>query len=204
MGFYRERVLPHLIRLAMRDRHMVPYRDRVASAAAGRVLEIGVGAGENFRHYRAAVTQLIGLEPDARLAAMARKTAGESACPARILAASAERIPLTSESIDTVVMTWTLCSIADPQAALREIRRVLKRDGHLRFVEHGLAPEPGVQRWQHRLTPVWKHLAGGCHLDRDMPALVAAAGFRLERLETGYMRGPRPLTFMYEGTASPD
>ena len=204
MGFYRERLLPHLIRFAMRNRHMVPYRERVASAAGGRVLEIGAGSGENFRHYGAAVTELLALEPDARLAAIAQQTANESACPARIVAAAAEHIPVADRSIDTVVMTWTLCSIAEPSTALDEIRRVLKSDGRLRFVEHGLAPEPNVRRWQHRLTPAWKHLAGGCHLDRDMPALIAGAGFRLERLAIGYMRGPRPLSFMYEGTARPD
>jgi len=103
-----------------------------------------------------------------------------------------------------VVMTWTLCSVDDPMAALREIRRVLKSDGRLLFAEHGLAPDRSVRRWQHWLTPLWKHVAGGCHLDRDMSGLIAKAGFRIDRLATGYMRGARPMTFMYEGCATPE
>jgi SAM-dependent methyltransferase len=102
-----------------------------------------------------------------------------------------------------VVTTWTLCSIPDAQRALREMRRVLKPLGRLLFVEHGLAPEPNVRWWQDRLTPWWKPLAGGCHLNRPMRTLIEGAGFDFERLDTGYMRGPRPMTFMYEGSARP-
>lgn len=114
---------------------------------------------------------------------------------------SAEAIPLEDESVDTVVTSWTLCSIPDVQRALQEVRRVLKPSGRLLFVEHGLAPEPRVRRWQQRLTPVWRRLAGGCHLDRPVDQLIEEAGLRIEQLETGYMAGPRPMTFMYEGVA---
>jgi ubiquinone/menaquinone biosynthesis C-methylase UbiE len=203
MGFYTDRILPQLIRLAMHDRHFAPYRERVASAATGRVLEIGIGSGENLAWYRAPVGEVIGIEPAPRLAAMARHAAEHSAVPARIIEAFAERIPLDDASIDTVVMTWTLCSVADPGAGLQEMRRVLKPEGRLLFAEHGLAPDDRVRKWQHRLTPLWKRLAGGCHLDREINAIIANAGFRIEHLETGYMRGPRPMTFMYEGSASP-
>jgi ubiquinone/menaquinone biosynthesis C-methylase UbiE len=201
MSFYGERILPHVIKFAMRSAQFAPYRERVVSGATGRVLEVGMGAGENQSRYGASVTELVGLEPSARLAAMARRSAERSPIETTIVESTAEEMPLDRESFDTVVMTWTLCSIPDPGHALHEIRRVLKRDGRLLFVEHGLAPDERVRRWQHRLTPVWKRLAGGCHLDREMSTLVTQAGFRIERLATGYMPGPRPMTFMYEGVA---
>jgi ubiquinone/menaquinone biosynthesis C-methylase UbiE len=137
-----------------------------------------------------------------------RPKAGSSARAAAgvrvsLLQGSATAIPLADHSVDTVVMTWTLCSIPDPLAALREMRRVLKPGGRLRFVEHGLSPEPEVERWQHRLTPTWRHVAGGCHLDRKIDDLIRAAGFDLKELHTEYARGPRPMTYMYEGCAQP-
>lgn len=203
MGFYADRILPHLIRLTMRGADFAPYRERALASATGRVLEVGVGSGENLPRYGAAVSEVIGLEPSARLVAMAREAAQAAAVvPITIEQAFAEQIPTDTRSIDTVVMTWTLCSIAEPPRALAEIGRVLKPGGQFVFVEHGLAPDGRVRRWQHRLTPLWKRLAGGCHLDRDVPALIARAGFRIERLSTGYMRGLRPMTFMYEGTAT--
>lgn len=203
MSFYGDRILPHLIKLTMRNERLAPYRQRVVSEATGRVLEIGIGAGENLSRYGANVSEVIGLEPSRKLAAMARDAATSTRGAVRIVEAAAEDIPLDARSIDAVVMTWTLCSIPDPAAALREIQRVLKPDGRLLFVEHGLAPEERVRKWQHRLTPIWKRIAGGCHLDRDMTALIANAGFRVERLQTGYMHGPRAMTFMHEGSARP-
>lgn len=201
MGFYADRILPHLIRLTMRNKHLEPYRERVVSTAAGRVLEVGIGAGANLPRYGTTVTEVIGLEPSLRLAHMARQAARSSPRDVTIVEASAESIPLDKRSVDAVVMTWTLCSIPAPRKALDEIRRVLKPNGRLLFVEHGLAPEAGVRRWQDRLTPLWKRIAGGCHLNRDMNALITSAGFQIQALETGYMRGPRPMTFMYEGSA---
>ena len=118
-----------------------------------------------------------------------------------LLEGSAEALPLDDASVDSVVTTWTLCSVADPVRALREARRVLRPGGRLLFVEHGRAPELRVSRWQDRLTPLWKRVAGGCHLNREIDSLVSAAGFRMERLDTGYMRGPRVMTFMYSGQA---
>jgi SAM-dependent methyltransferase len=120
---------------------------------------------------------------------------------AEFLQASATAIPLADNTVDTVVMTWTLCSIADPLAALREMRRVLKPGGNLLFVEHGLSPERTVERWQHRLTPMWRHIAGGCHLDRKVDDLIRSAGFDLMELRTEYASGPRPMTYMYLGRA---
>lgn len=120
-----------------------------------------------------------------------------------LLEASGEAIQVDDQSIDTVVTTWTLCTIPDVRAALAEMRRVLQPSGRLLFVEHGLAPEAKVRRWQDRLTPVWKRIGGGCHLNRPIRELIAGAGFRIEQIETGYMQGPKPMTFMYEGTARP-
>lgn len=201
MSFYGDQILPHLIKLTMRNDRLGPYRQRVVSEATGRVLEIGIGAGENLSRYGSEVSEVIGLEPSRKLAAMARDAAKHTQRAVKIIEASADSVPVDDRSIDAVVMTWTLCSISDPAAALREIRRVLKHDGRLHFVEHGLAPEKRVRKWQHRLTPLWRRVAGGCHLDRDMTALIVSAGFHVERLRTGYMPGPRPMTFMYEGCA---
>jgi ubiquinone/menaquinone biosynthesis C-methylase UbiE len=203
MGLYSERILPHLIRSTMRNERFAPYRRRAVSSAVGRVLEIGIGSGENLPFYGTSVTEVIGLEPSARLAVMAELKASDIRVPLRLLRGSAEAVPLDTGSIDTVVITWTLCSVPDPGKALREIRRILKPAGRLLFAEHGLAPDRGIRFVQRRLTPLWKHVAGGCHLDRDMPAIVGAAGFSLERLDMGYMPGARPLSFIYEGAARP-
>lgn len=204
VGFYSERILPRLIRAAMRDERFTPFRQRNVARACGRVLEVGIGAGENLRHYGEHVSEVIGLEPSAPLATSARATAARVAFPVSILEQAAEVVPLDSASIDTVVVTWTLCSIAEPRRALAEMRRVLKPDGSLVFVEHGLAPHRLVRSGQRGLTPVWRRFAGGCHLDRAVPDLIRAAGFVIERLETGYMSGPRLFSFMYEGAARPN
>jgi SAM-dependent methyltransferase len=204
MGFYSERVLPHLLDLAMRNRELRPLRERVVSRAAGRVLEVGVGSGLNFPFYGPRVVEIVGLEPSERLAEMTRRAAASATVPFTVLRDFAESIPVADGAFDTVVTTWTLCSIPDVERALAEIRRVLAPNGQLLFVEHGLAPEEGVRRWQHRLTPVWKTIAGGCHLDRPIRALIESAGFGVRDLETGYVRGPRPMTFMYEGRAGRD
>jgi ubiquinone/menaquinone biosynthesis C-methylase UbiE len=201
VGFYDDRVVPHLIRLSMREATLVPYRRRITSAAAGRVVEIGVGSGENLRLYSTQADRVIGLDPSPRLLSMAREAAHEAAVPIELMKGSAQEIPLADRSADTVVMTWTLCSIPDPSRALREIRRVMKESGRLLFVEHGRSPDPGVSRWQDRLTPLWRRLAGGCHLNRPMRLLIEDAGFHLERIDTRYMKGPKPMTFMYEGCA---
>jgi ubiquinone/menaquinone biosynthesis C-methylase UbiE len=148
------------------------------------------------------VTEVIGLDPSAQLLAMAQR-AIRPKLPIEFIEASAEAIPLETASVDAVLTTWTLCSIPDAARALREMRRVLRPGGVLLFAEHGSAPEPGVRWWQDRLTPIWKRLGGGCHLNRPIGDLIASAGFRVERLENSYVRGPRPLTYMYEGSARP-
>ena len=203
MGFYVNRILPHVINLAMRNRELLPYRERVLSFARGRVLEIGIGSGLNLPFYGTQAEEIIGLDPVARLITMAQGSTERSKTPVTFITGSAEAIPIDEHSIDTVVTTWTLCSIPNVVGALREMRRVLRPGGQLLFVEHGLAPEDSVRKWQNRLTPVWKRIAGGCHLNRPIGDLIESAGFGIARLETGYMKGPRPMTLLYEGCAVP-
>jgi ubiquinone/menaquinone biosynthesis C-methylase UbiE len=203
MSFYNDVILPRLCDLAMRNKQLQPYRERVIGAAEGRVLEIGIGSGRNLPFYRSPVTELLALEPSPQLTAMARN-APHPGAPVNFIEASAEAIPLDDRSIDTVVTTWTLCSIPDAAMALTEMRRVLQPGGKLLFVEHGMAPDRNVRRWQDWLTPAWKRISGGCHLNRPISAMIEGAGFRIDRVETGYMPGPKAMTFMYEGSARPN
>jgi len=199
MGLYDNRILPHLIAITMRHRELAPYRVRIAGGARGRVLEVGIGAGANLPFYSAGVDEIFGLDPSGKLLRMA----AQAGAPAHLLGGSAEAIPLESHSVDTVVTTWTLCSIPDAHAALGEMRRVLKPGGRLLFVEHGLSPDRRVRWFQHRLTPVWRRIGGGCHMNRAIDSLILEAGWRLEKIDTGYLRGPNPATYMYEGSALP-
>jgi len=201
MSFYQERILPHLIQMSMKQEHFEPYRRRAVSAARGRILEIGVGSGLNLPLYERG-TQVVGLDPSTKLLSMARQATADRSQSIELIEGSAESLPLPDHEFDTVVTTWTMCSIPDLPKALAEVRRVLKADGKLVFAEHGRAPEAAVVRWQNALTPVWRRIGGGCHLNRPIDQLIVAAGFRIEGLKTGYMKGPRPMTFMYEGEAS--
>jgi len=201
MDFYERWILPPILDLVMRRKDLTKYRRAAVAAVRGRVLEIGVGSGLNFPLYGKQVEFVYGIDPSPRLLSIARRRAAASGIPVELLLGSATAIPLTDNAVDTAVMTWTLCSIPDPLAALREMRRVLKPDGNLCFVEHGLSPEPGVQRWQHRMTPVWRRMAGGCHLDRKMDDLIRLAGFNLTDLQVEYAPGPRAMSYMYQGCA---
>lgn len=201
MGFYRRQVVPRLIELAMRQKELRPLRERVLCAAEGRVLEIGAGSGLNLPLYPASIRSVIGLEPASPLLHLAAQRSRTSSAPVALVQGSAEALPLDDRSIDTVVTTWTLCTIPDVVRALAEIRRVFCPGGVLLFVEHGLAPEPNVRRWQDRLDPPWSRFAGGCHLNRPIDKLIRDAGFQLDSLRTFRLPGPRTHTFMYEGSA---
>ena len=202
MGLYERFVLPRILDATMRQEVLDPYRRRLAARARGRVLEIGMGSALNLPHYGADTAGIVGLEPSPPLLARARAAIARSHRTVMLIEGSAESIPLDAASIDTVLTTWTLCSIPNVAGALAEARRVLRPGGQLLFVEHGRSTDAGVVRWQDRLTPIWKRLAGGCHLNRPIQHLVEEAGFRIEQLDTGYMTGPRPLTYMYEGRAT--
>ena len=176
-------------------------RGKVIPRASGVVLELGIGSGLNLPFYPTAVTKLYGVDPSAELLDMARRKTARLPFPVEFLNQEANPIPLADESVDTVVVTWSLCSIDDPKSALVEARRVLKPAGSLIFVEHGLSPDAGVQRWQNRLTPIWRRVAGGCHLNRRIDEVIRSAGFTTKELRAGYVPGPKPLTYMYEGCA---
>jgi ubiquinone/menaquinone biosynthesis C-methylase UbiE len=167
------------------------------------VLEVGIGSGLNLPLYGPSVRSVIGLDPSPELLLMARDRARTALVPVKLLEASAETVPLDDASIDTVVTTWTLCTIPDAPRALSELRRVLRPGGALLFVEHGRAPEFGVARWQDRLDPMWRRLAGGCHLNRKIDELISGSGFRIDALTNARLPGPRTHTFLYEGRARP-
>ncbi len=201
MSIYERWILPPLLDLAMRQRQIQKYRRDLIPGARGRVLEVGIGSGLNLQFYAAGVSTDIGIDPSGELLSKARRHAARAGVRVELRQGSAMAIGLDDDSVDTLVMTCTLCSIPDPLAALAEMRRVLKADGALLFVEHGLSPEPGVARWQHRLTPLWRRISGGCHLDRKVDDLFRAAGFELAALNTEYADGPRPMAYMYQGRA---
>jgi len=203
MSFYRRHVLPCLLHLVMRQQQLMPFRRRVIGAAEGSVLEIGISSGLNLPLYGSTARAVIGLEPSPELLRMARGRGASASVPVEFLKASAETIPLDDGSVDTVVTTWTLCTIPDAPRALGEMRRVLKPGGALLFVEHGRAPEPGVARWQDRRDPLWCRIAGGCHLNRKIDALISGGGFRIDSLQHARLPGPRTHSFLYEGRARP-
>jgi ubiquinone/menaquinone biosynthesis C-methylase UbiE len=202
LGLYDRWIVPRLTHLVMRNPRLVAYRERAVARARGEVVEIGMGSGLNLPFYGHNVRRVLGVEPSLPLARLARDSARKLPFPLEILVSSAEELPLPDASVDTAVTTWTLCTITDPLRALREVRRVLRPEGKLLFVEHGRAPEPNVARWQDRLTPLWRKLAGGCHLNRPIDRLIAQQGFRIAELETGYLvRGPRVAAYHYLGRA---
>jgi SAM-dependent methyltransferase len=205
MNLYDRYVLPPLVTLACSCAPVRAQREKVVPRADGVVLELGFGAGLNLPFYDPArVSKVYALEPAAGMLARARRTAQHAPFPVDILPEAAERLSLPEASVDTVVVTYSLCTIPDPAAALAGARRVLRREGRLLFCEHGLAPDADVRRWQSRIEPFWRVIAGGCRLTRDIPALVAGAGFRIERLETGYLpRTPKWSGFNTWGEARP-
>jgi ubiquinone/menaquinone biosynthesis C-methylase UbiE len=204
MDFYNQHVLPHVIDLGMRSQETARLRAAWIPQARGEVLEIGIGSGLNLPYYPPEVQRVYGVDPSIELQRMARKRVALARFPVEFLAQSAEQpLPLPTESVDTVVVTWALCSIPNAPEALQQMRRVLKLGGLLIFLEHGRSPDPRVVAWQDRLTPLWKRFSGGCHLNLKMDDLIAAAGFQITELKTCYLPGPRPVTYTYQGLAQP-
>ena len=203
MGFYRDTVVPRLIDFGMKSKEATRHRRDLVPQARGRVLEIGVGSGLNLPHYSAAAEEIVGVDPSGKLLEMAGRLVAQAPCPVTLAQESAEALPFEENSFDTVLTTWTLCSIEAPERALAEMRRVLRPAGRLVFIEHGLASEPSVQGWQRRVNPLWRRVSGGCNINRPIDRLIRAAGFDIGELETGYLiKGPRLMTYHYKGSAT--
>jgi SAM-dependent methyltransferase len=201
-ALWRDHVVPRVVDLALRSPAATAARRRACAELAGEVLEIGFGSGLNAPHYPAGVRRVLAVEPSDLAWRLAQPRL--DGVPVERVGLDGQRVPLPDASADCALSTWTLCTIPDPVVALREVARVLRPGGRLHFVEHGLSPDAGVARWQARLEPVQRRVAGGCHLTRPVDRLLATAGFAVERLDTGYERGaPRPLGYLYEGTAVP-
>jgi len=207
MGLWERCVVPPLVSAACSSKPIMKQREKVVPQATGRVLELGCGSGTNFSYYDAdRVERLYALEPSVGMIRRARGavSATRVADKTEFLEAGAEAVPLEDDSIDTAVITFVLCTIPDWQAALDEVRRVVKPGGQVLFSEHGLAPDEGIARWQRRIEPVWKRLAGGCHLTRDTGKLLREGGFRLEQVETMYLPStPKIAGFACWGQARP-
>jgi ubiquinone/menaquinone biosynthesis C-methylase UbiE len=201
MGLYGRWIVPRLTDWSMSTEQVAAERQRVVPRATGTVLEIGAGTGLNLPFYDRAVERLQALEPSREMWALAARRAAAVSFPVEAVTASAEAIPLGDRSVDTVVTTFTLCSIPDPLRALGEMRRVLRPAGRLLFVEHGRSLDGRIAAWQDRLNRPWRALSGGCNLNREIDDLVVKAGFQLREIERGYGEGPRPMVYLYRGIA---
>jgi ubiquinone/menaquinone biosynthesis C-methylase UbiE len=204
MGFYGDHIEPMLVSCACGMKAVARERRPIVPQASGRVLEIGFGSGHNAPYYdQSAITCLYALEPSAAMRRRAEKRIGGLSFPVEWLDLPGEEIPLPDEAVDTVLVTFTLCTIPGVEAALNGMRRVLKPGGRLVFLEHGLAPDPGVAKWQNRLNGVWGKLAGGCHLNRDPVSLICEAGFKIGALDQHYAASaPKFAGFMSAGVAA--
>jgi len=202
MGIYDKYLLPRLVHFTCGQNPSMRQREKVVPLATGRVLEIGIGSGLNIPFYDTQnVEHLWGLDPSAEMWSIAQKNAADHHLDAEFIHSGAEAIPLDNNAADTVLMTFTMCTIPDVAASLDEVRRVLKPSGRLIFCEHGKAPDKSVQRWQNRLNPIWKALAGGCNINRSIPDLLTRSGYRSDDMQTMYLPGWKPATFNYWGTA---
>ena len=201
MSLYGRVILPRLIDLVMGNKAATAERAKLVPAASGTVLEIGVGSARNVPHYGPKVRAVYGVDPSVALWDIGRHRLGAQSFPVRYLAGSAEQLPVADHSIDTIVSTWTLCSVPDIRTALREVRRVIKPGGRFLFIEHGRAPDARVRAWQDRLTPVWAKISAGCHLNRPIDVLIEESGFGFSTLDREYTRGPKPMAYLYKGVA---
>jgi ubiquinone/menaquinone biosynthesis C-methylase UbiE len=203
MGFYDNVILPRFINCACGTKPIMKQREKVVPLAQGSVLEIGIGTGLNLPYYDAGkVERLIGLDPSEKSWELAGERAAGLDFPVEFIGLPGEEIPLDADSIDTIVVTYALCTIPDPTKALEGMARVLKSTGKLVFTEHGEAPDENVCKWQGRVNPFWRKLAGGCNLNRDIPLLLQTGGFSIESMETAYLPGtPKIAGFNYWGSA---
>lgn len=204
MGFYTNRILPKILNGAMSDKSMESLRPQALAKAQGEALEIGFGGGLNLPFYPSAVTHLTAVDVNPGMEKLARKVLEASRLKVDLRVINGESLPFADRSFDTVVSTWTLCSIDKIDQALDEVRRVLRPDGRFIFIEHGLSPDTGVQKWQNRLNPVQKKLAGNCHLNRPIRTLIENQGFKISELNEFYLdKTPKYVGYFYQGSALP-
>jgi ubiquinone/menaquinone biosynthesis C-methylase UbiE len=204
MGLYGRYILPRVVHFTCGLEPTRRQREKVVPLARGRVLEIGIGSGLNLPYYDAAkVSKVWGLDPSPGMTRMARRAAASLPFEVEFIGSPGDEIPLEDNSIDTVVVTYTLCTISDTTPVLRQASRVLRPGGELIFCEHGAAPDASVRQWQDRLNPIWKRLGGGCNLNRPIPTIIEAGGFRIKNLNTMYIPGWRPASFNFWGIAAP-
>ena len=202
MGFYQRNILPLLLDKACGCKPIRKQRQKIIPLARGHVVEIGIGSGHNLPYYDTdKITKLTGIDPDEHVWKKSAKKRAMFTPPLERLGLSGESIPMEDNCADTVVVTYSLCTIPDPIAALKEMRRILKPEGKLLFCEHGKAPDAHVHKWQKRIDPLWSKIAGGCHSGRDMPALLKEAKFQGIELEQDYIPGPKVLSYNYWGQA---
>jgi ubiquinone/menaquinone biosynthesis C-methylase UbiE len=203
MSWYEDRVLPRLINVACSSKPAYKQREKIVPRASGDILEVGFGSGLNLAHYdRDKVRHIWGLEPSEGMRKLAAGAIADSELEVELIDLPGEEIPLQDNSVDTVLITFTLCTIPEVAAALEGMRRVLKPDGQLLFCEHGKAPDAAVVKWQERMNPVWKKFTGGCNMNRDIPAILSAAGFDIQDDNQMYIPGLRSLSYNYWGAAT--
>lgn len=203
MRFYEDRILPHIVDCACSMGQVMKLRSQVVPRATGTVLEVGMGSGINLQFYdKTRVNLVYGLEPSEGMRRKAQSNLAASPVSVTWLDLPGEKVPLADNSVDTVLLTFTLCTIPDWRAALQQMMRVLKPGGKLLFVEHGESPDNTTRKWQHRITPGWKRLAGGCHLNRDIGSMIREAGFEVSELKNLYIPGaPKIAGYIYKGIA---
>jgi ubiquinone/menaquinone biosynthesis C-methylase UbiE len=201
VGFYGDQILPRLNNQALNRREFTKIRSRVAGGLRGAVLEVGFGSGLNVPHYPAEVDRVLAIDPATVGRKLAARRVTASPIPVEYVGLDGASLPVSSESIDHVLITWTMCTIPDVERAVGEMYRVLRPNGQMHFAEHGLSPDPKVARWQDRLTPFQRLWACGCHLNRPISRIIEDAGFAVGRMDNFYMKGPKPLGYMYEGLA---
>ncbi len=202
MGLYQKHILPKITDCACQQKPARYQRKKIVPHARGRVLELGIGSGLNLPFYDLdQVTHIWGIEPSAEMLEMATSRAHAVQVEIEFFQTGAEQIPLEAGAVDTIVTTYTLCTIPDLNTAFQEMRRVLNPNGQILFCEHGKAPDAAVRRWQNFVQPVWKICGGGCHLNRDIPALLEGGGFSIQQMDTMYIPGWKPASFNYWGRA---
>jgi ubiquinone/menaquinone biosynthesis C-methylase UbiE len=202
MGLYADQVLPRVINVVLANRELAKVRRRVASGLSGDVLEVGFGSGLNVPFYPSSVRKVLAVDPATVGRKLAAKRVAASPVDIEYVGLDGETLPLDRESIDHVLVTWTLCTIPAVESALLEMHRVLRVGGHIHFVEHGLSPDPKVARWQSRMNRLQRWWAGGCNLNRPIDSLIEKNGFSVTRLDNFYAKGPKSMSYMFEGTAA--